>query len=413
MCAERRTASGTVHWVGTGLSTGRTGLGLLCERAERVVVWDRTAERGRRRLAALGLEGRAGSRSLDEGALESEVRPGDVVVSMLPATEHPALLRLALARRAHFACTSYTSAELEEAAKAAGAGGLVVLTEAGLDPGIDHLLAHQLVAEARSDVGDGTGTGLSVDFTSYCGGVPAVPNDFRYRFSWAPYGVLAALGSPARYVEDGEPRTADRPWEASRPLVLGGETFEVYPNRDSLAFVAQYGFPPGWGLSAFVRGTLRNEGWRVAWAEVFETVRTGDQARIRALAAELADRHPTTDADRDRVVLAVGLTVRGPDGAVLRSDSRLLDVTGDAAESAMARCVSLPLAHGVTRILDGALPAGVNRAAQSAAEAARWLDFLAEHGLPVTSHRPAPPTDPHDSLIERGEPPKGEARHGA
>ncbi|MYS64507.1 hypothetical protein GTW66_10560 [Streptomyces sp. SID5473] len=35
--------SGVVHWVGTGLSTGRSGLGLLCDRARQVVLWDRTA----------------------------------------------------------------------------------------------------------------------------------------------------------------------------------------------------------------------------------------------------------------------------------------------------------------------------------------------------------------------------------
>jgi saccharopine dehydrogenase (NADP+, L-glutamate forming) len=196
--------------------------------------------------------------------------------------------------------------------------------------------------------------------------------------------VLAALRSPARYIEGGEIRTAVRPWEATRPLVLGGEAFEVYPNRDSLPFVAQYAVPPGWRLATFVRGTLRNAGWYTAWSEVFDTVRAGDEDRIRALAAELADRYPTTAADRDRVVLTVELTVRDSDGATRWHEARLLDVSGDAAESAMARCVSLPLARGVVGILDGALPAGVNRAAESADEAARWIDFLAEHGLRMT-----------------------------
>ena len=234
--------------------------------------------------------------------------------------------------------------------------------------------------------------------------------------------MLAALRSPARYIEGGELRTAERPWEATRATVLGGEAFEVYPNRDSLPFVAQYAVPQAWRLATFVRGTLRNEGWSAAWTEVFDTVRAGDEARIRALAAELADRYPTTEADRDRVVLTVELTVREvPDGAGKDSGgairwrgAQLLDVTGDATESAMARCVTLPLVRGVAGILDGALPAGVNRAAETADEAARWIDFLREHGLPITSHRPPDPsTDPHDPLIERGEPPKGEARHGA
>jgi hypothetical protein len=373
-------ASGTVHWIGTGLSTGRTGLALLCERAERVVLWDRTAERAAHRLAGLGLAGRAEVRALSPSALEAEVRAGDVVVSMLPAAEHPGLLRLAVARRAHFACTSYVSDELSELAHEAAAAGLVVLTEAGLDPGIDHLMAHQLVERARRQAGDTAGT---VSFTSYCGGVPAVPNDFRYRFSWAPYGVLAALGSPARYVEGGLERTVRHPWEATRQLMLAGEEFEVYPNRDSVPFVAQYGFPEGWHLDTFIRGTLRNAGWRAAWSDVFATVRTGDEGRIRALAKELADRYPTGPADRDRVVLSVALELRGPDGAIRWRGAQLLDVTGDERESAMAKSVSLPLAFGLTRVLDGALSAGLHRAAESAQEADRWMRFLEDHGLRI------------------------------
>ncbi|MCF2528823.1 saccharopine dehydrogenase family protein [Yinghuangia soli] len=378
MSADRTPAGSTVHWIGTGLSTGRTGLRLVCDRAARVVLWDRTADRGEMRLAALGLAGRAEVRALDRGALEAEVKAGDVVVSMLPATEHPELLRLAVARGAHFACTSYTSEALAAQAAEAAAAGLVVLTESGLDPGIDHLMAHDLVARARRAVGDGA---AEVALTSYCGGIPAEPDEFCYRFSWAPYGVLAALGSPAQYIEDGEARTARHPWEAARPLVLAGEAFEVYPNRDSLPFAAQYGLPDAWRPTTLIRGTLRNAGWRAAWGEVFDTVLTGDETRIRALAKELADRYPTTEADRDRVVLAVELTVRDTSGGVRWRGSHLLDLTGDAAESAMARCVAVPLALGVARILDGALPPGLNRAAEDAGQAAAWLEFLARHGI--------------------------------
>ncbi|MER8013116.1 saccharopine dehydrogenase C-terminal domain-containing protein [Streptomyces griseoluteus] len=378
-------ASGTVHWIGTGLSTGRTGLALLCDHAERVVLWDRTTERAERRLASLGLAGRAEVRALSPDALAAEVHTGDVVVSMLPAAEHPGLLRLAAARRAHFACTSYVSDELSGPAQEMAAAGLTVLTEAGLDPGIDHLMAHQLVERARREAGD---SAAGVDFTSYCGGVPAVPNDFRYRFSWAPYGVLAALGSPARYVDGGVERTARHPWEATRRLALAGEEFEVYPNRDSVPFVAQYGFPERWHLDTFIRGTLRNAGWRAAWSDVFATVRTRDEARIRALAKELADRYPTGAADRDRVVLSVALELRGPDGGTLWRGGQLLDVTGDEQESAMAKCVSLPLTFGLTRLLDGALSAGLHRAAESADEAARWLRFLDGHGLHIRGFGP-------------------------
>jgi hypothetical protein len=379
-----RAASGTVHWIGTGLSTGR-GLGVLCERAPSVLVWGRTDQRAEELLARLGLSGRAQPRAFDPRALGDELRAGDVVVSMLPAPEHPGLLRLCNDRGAHFACSSYASDVLVAEARQSERDGLVVLTEAGLDPGIDHLLAHVLVAQARARVGDDP---ARASFTSYCGGLPAVPNAFRYRFSWAPGGVLSALLSPARYIEDGAERSARNPWEACRGQLVGGEAFEAYPNRDSVPFVEQYAVPAAWRLETFIRGTLRLHGWLEAWALVFHELLAGDEQRIDALAGELAARYPTTATDRDRVVLAVGLSVQG-DGGASWSGEYVLDLLGDDAESAMAGCVSLPLACGVVEILDGSLAPGLRRAAEDAAEAQRWLGFLREHGIECAFH-PAP-----------------------
>ncbi|MCX5052834.1 saccharopine dehydrogenase family protein [Streptomyces sp. NBC_00474] len=377
---DRVTASGTVHWIGAGLSTG-SGLARLYETAERVRLWHRTEERAAQALDRLGLTGRAEPRAYTLTALAAELAPGDVVVSMLPAPEHAAILAVCVREGAHFACSSYVSDAVLEQVPGAAKAGLVVLTEAGLDPGLDHLFAHSLVARAREAIG--AGTPASYRFTSYCGGIPAVPNDFRYRFSWAPAGVLNALRSPARYIEDGAQTTVDRPWEATRPHVLDGERFEVYPNRDSVPFVEQYELPATWQARSFVRGTLRLDGWLRAWDAVFEELKAGDDARIVALAQELAARHPTTDADRDRVVLAVSLEVRG-EGERSWSGSYLLDLVGDAQESAMARCVSRPLALGIRHILDGTLPAGLDRAAETAARSQQWLDELAHEGLEFT-----------------------------
>ncbi|MFF6779486.1 saccharopine dehydrogenase C-terminal domain-containing protein [Streptomyces sp. NPDC012510] len=370
-------ASGTVHWVGAGLSTG-SGLGSLCDTAARVRLWHRTQERAERALAALGLTGRAEPRAFTLPALAAELSPGDVVVSMLPAPDHAPLLGACVEARAHFACSSYVSDAVLDLVPAAEAAGVTVLTEAGLDPGIDHLFAHSLVARASEVIGPETAA--SYTLTSYCGGVPAVPNDFRYRFSWAPAGVLNALRSPARYIEDGAETTAHRPWTATRPHVIDGETFEAYPNRDSIPFVAQYGLPPAWKPRTFVRGTLRLDGWLAAWAPVFEELERDDDRRIAALAGELAARYPTTDSDRDRVVLAVSLDVHTGSGERW-SGGNLLDTVGTERESAMARLVSRPLALGVGHILDGSLPTGLSRAAETGERSEAWLGELKREGI--------------------------------
>jgi Saccharopine dehydrogenase C-terminal domain/Saccharopine dehydrogenase NADP binding domain len=374
--SERVPSSGTVHWVGTGLSTG-SGVRVVCDHAQQLLMWGRTTDKAERCLARLGLTGRASAHTFDPAALAAEVGSGDVVVSMLPAPQHPALLRMCIAQGAHFVCSSYVSDEITAEVPAARQAGTVVLTEAGLDPGIDHVLAHKLVAQAREALGGGP---ASAEFTSFCGGIPAVPNDFRYRFSWAPLGVLTALRNPARYIDGGSEKTSDLPWEATRPHTLDGEVFEIYPNRDSIPFVSQYHIPDEWRLATFMRGTIRLDGWRDAWSAVFDELRGGDANRIAALAQDLAARYPTTDADHDRVVLAVGLAVTA-DGGETWSGQYLLDMVGDSTETAMARCVSLPMAIGIIDILDTTTTPGLHRAVETVHDVDRWLKFLRTNGI--------------------------------
>ena len=84
------------------------------------------------------------------------------------------------------------------------------------DPGIDHLFAHILVADCQKEVirQETKGKDSSIKFESFCGGVPAVPNDFCYKFSWAPAGVLKALLSPAQHIVNGQTVQTLKPWLA-------------------------------------------------------------------------------------------------------------------------------------------------------------------------------------------------------
>ena len=368
------TPTGRVHWIGTGMSTG-SGLGLVCKDTS-TVLWGRTVRKAEDCLARLGLPGRAGTRAFDADSLAEELAAGDTVVSMLPASMHPLLVRLALEHGAHFVCSSYMSPEIMAYADAAGERGLVLLTETGLDPGIDHLFAHELVRKAKALTGDRPAT---VRFTSYCGSNPAVPNDFRYRFSWAPRGVLTALLTPARLIEEGVVKDVPRPWEAVTPRVIGDETFEVYPNRDSVPFLATYAFPASWQPETFVRGTLRLDGWSDAWKPVFAELIDGNDARISELAEELAARHPTTASDHDRVVMSVKLEVRTAEETW--SGEYVLDVVGDERENATPRLVSVPLACGILDVAAGRVAPGAHRATDDPELVRRWLEFMRVHGI--------------------------------
>jgi saccharopine dehydrogenase-like protein len=369
------TPTGRVHWLGTGLSTG-SGLALVCSGAE-TLLWGRTAAKAGACLERLGLAGRAEVRALETSVLAAELRPGDVVVSMLPATLHSELVKLSIDHGAHFACSSYVSPGIASHAEAAEKAGLVVQTEAGLDPGIDHLLSHELVRMAVAETGERSAT---VRFTSYCGANPAVANDFRYRFSWAPRGVLTALLTPATFLEDGAAKTVAHPWESVRTISLNGEPFEVYPNRDSLPFIERYQFPASWTLEEFVRGTLRLDGWSRAWAPVFEELPAAGDDRITALADDLAQRYPTTPQDHDRVVMSVALEVTAGDGTAWRGQYDL-DVTGDETEAVTPRLVSVGLACAVLEMMAGRTAPGLHFATSDPEAIQRWLAFLKTHGI--------------------------------
>ncbi|MFF8505647.1 saccharopine dehydrogenase family protein [Streptomyces anulatus] len=372
--------TGRVHWIGTGMSTG-SGLAIVCENAS-VTLWGRSTDKAEACLARLGLRGKAEVRAYRTQALASELAAGDTVVSMLPAAEHPGLLELALRHEAHFVCSSYTSPLIAEQADEARRRGLVILTEIGLDPGIDHLLAHELVRKARQVTGDRPAT---VDFTSYCGSNPAVPNEFRYQFNWAPRGVLTALLTPARMIAGSAPVTVARPWEAVATQAVGGETFEVYPNRDSIPFLTTYRFPAEWDVRTFVRGTMRLDGWSAAWKPVFDELDGITDARIDELAEELAARCPTTPTDRDRVVMAVRLRVRTESGSEWCGEYRL-DAVGDERESATPRLVSVPLAGGVLAVTHGRVAPGLQQATDRPDQVREWLAFLDRHAVSVTYH---------------------------
>ena len=179
----------TIHWCGTGLSSV-PGLRRLIGAGHKVVVWNRTVEKAREAVGDLTSDIRA----YDLTALAAALQPGDVAISMLPADQHVGIAKVCLDKGANFVSSSYIAPEMRALDAAFKAQGLASVNEVGLDPGIDHLMAHDLVARYRaSDAFDPENV---LSFTSYCGGVPKIPNPFRYKFSWAPLGVLKALRSP-------------------------------------------------------------------------------------------------------------------------------------------------------------------------------------------------------------------------
>jgi len=360
----------TIHWVGTGLSS-IPGLRRLLGGKTPVTVWNRTVEKAEVAVGELTDD----IREFSSERLAAEVRPGDVVVSMLPADRHPALARMCVERRAHFVSPSYISPEMAALEQAAMDAGVALVNEVGLDPGIDHLMAHELVADYRRIARPGD----EVSFTSYCGGFPANPNPFCYKFSWSPSEMLRALRLPSRSLRNGVERIAQRPWQAIEPYqapLPQPEQFEVYPNRDSVEFIGQYGFAPDWKIRDFVRGTIHLRGWADAWAGVFAEIEPlagpAAEARLRELSERLRAENAYAEGEPDRVVLFVRLVARR-DGQTVFDREWALDTRGNADGSAMAQLVSIPVALATEAVLAGGFAPGVHAAPDDMALVGAWL----------------------------------------
>jgi saccharopine dehydrogenase (NADP+, L-glutamate forming) len=272
---------------------------------------------------------------------------------------------------------------LDQAARDAG---VALVNEVGLDPGIDHLMAHDLVEQYRAS--DACDADNELTFISYCGGIPKIPNPFRYKFSWSPLGVLRALKSPSKSIRNFETLDVARPWDAissyEAPLP-SPESFEVYPNRDSIPFMGQYHFDPSWRVKEFVRGTLRLNGWAQAWDGVFREIETlsgpTGEARLKEMSDQFWAENAYDAGEPDRVVLCVGLKAER-DGQTVWDKTWVMDAWGDATSTAMARLVSFPVSFAIQSVLAGEIPAGVHAAPSDPKLVASWLakiDNIAQH----------------------------------
>ena len=365
-----------IHWLGTGLSA-IPGLKMLIENGHSVLVYNRTVEKAIKALSDVKGDYQVFVFSLQ--SLEENVAAGDIVVSMLPGNFHVPVAELCLSLNAHFVSSSYISDEMRALNDAAKEKNLCFVNEVGLDPGIDHSMSHALVDDYKNSPEFSANNEHS--FLSYCGGLSDIPNDFCYKFSWSPLGVLKALMSTSVSIRNGDIFTVTKPWESVElyplPMPWGEDEFEVYPNRDSLPFIEQYQMDDGLQIKQFVRGTLRYKGWKNAWGDIFSEVDTLDasiaEARLKEISDDLWDRYSYKDGEVDRVILTVELKVEN-DTEVVWHKQYLMDTLGNDNGSAMAQLVSCSVALAVEAVLGNEISSGVTAAPHQNKLVTRWLD---------------------------------------
>jgi len=200
-----------------------------------------------------------------------------IVISLLPPPLHPKVGKACLETRSHLITASYESPEMREMSKEISEKGLIFMNECGLDPGIDHMSAMEIIHDIQSKGGKIT------KFTSFTGGLVADEfddNPFKYKISWNPRNVVLAGKGVAKFLQNGNVslipyhRLFD---EYETISVKGWGEFEGYANRDSTPYAELYGLE---GIKTLKRGTFRKKGFCDRWNVMVQLGLTDDDTNL-------------------------------------------------------------------------------------------------------------------------------------
>ena len=215
----------------------------------------------------------------DSKKRQEYIKKSDIVISMLPARFHIEVAKDCITYNKHMVTASYISKEMRALDDAAKTKGLVFMNEIGVDPGIDHMSAMQLIDKIKES------GGKMLLFESFTGGLVAPENDtnlWNYKFTWNPRNVvLAGQGGAAMFIQEGTYKYIPYHKLFRRTEFLnidGSGNFEAYANRDSLKYRSIYGLED---IPTMYRGTIRKVGFSRAWDIFVQLGMTDDSYRIQ------------------------------------------------------------------------------------------------------------------------------------
>lgn len=222
----------------------------------------------------------------DSKQRENEIGKADIVISLLPARMHYLVAETCVEYGKNMVTASYLSPAIKALDEAARKKGITLMNECGVDPGIDHMSAMQMIDRIRDE------GGRLMAFESSTGGLVAPGydnNPWQYKFTWNPRNVVLAGSEGARFLHNGKFKYIPhhkvfRRIETINVPELGA--FEVYGNRDSLTYRETYGLH---NLETMFRGTIRRPGFCEAW-DIFVQLGATDDSYVMEDSANMTHR---------------------------------------------------------------------------------------------------------------------------
>lgn len=214
----------------------------------------------------------------NKSSRENAIKKADIVISMLPARFHIEAAKDCIKFKKSLVTASYVSKEMKALDAEVKQNGLVFMNEIGVDPGIDHMSAMQVIHRIKNEGGN------MLMFESFTGGLVAPESDtnlWNYKFTWNPRNVvLAGQGGAAEFLQEGKFKYIPYQRLFRRTEFLNipkyGK-FEAYANRNSLDYQKIYGLED---ILTLYRGTIRRVGFSRAWNMFVQLGMTDDSYHL-------------------------------------------------------------------------------------------------------------------------------------
>lgn len=221
----------------------------------------------------------------NEAERHNLVQQADVVISLLPPSLHYYVALDCIAFGKHLLTASYVDDKLKALQDEIEQKNILFLCEMGLDPGIDHMSAMQLIERVKAIGGHIT------SFKSHCGGLVAPESDdnpWHYKISWNPRNVVLAGKAGAVYRENGEEKHVPYKmlFTSGNVVEISNMIFSYYPNRDSLSYVPIYELED---TATFIRTTLRHPEFCFGWKNIVDLHLTDETVQYDTDGMTIAD----------------------------------------------------------------------------------------------------------------------------
>ncbi|MBT4968633.1 MAG: hypothetical protein HOM80_06470 [Bacteroidetes bacterium] len=383
----------------------------------------------------------------DTDLLDSVIERSDIVISMVPKPVHIVIATSCLKYKKSMVTASYEVPALMDLKSEVDKQGILILSELGEVPGIDHFGTQMLLEQIKEE------NGRVLSINSYGSGIPSFEsnnNPMGYKFSWDPLTVFVAAQTPAAYFKDGKKIfvPGDKLFENFWYVDIEDlGIFETYANKDVEKYIEPFGLDKN---ISFYRGLLRYSGYcnnmrymeelglfksdqkndysnttflqftcalvnassdeniekkvaeylnldinsdfihRMKWLGLFDDVQipleTG--SNLNVLLNRMLQRMSYAKGEKDMIILHIEIIAEFEGGVKEKRIGTMVAKCIPYGDTAMSRVVALPTAIASRLIVDGKIKAKGLRMPPNMPELFKpALAELKEHGLEFTTKR--------------------------